>query len=274
MVAELGYMRVWVDCRQGSWTLNTGRALLVIRLTSSISLPSGFHLYTSDDRELSLLSQPTAYAHLWRPHSGGPALWIHRFWIFAIASYLVFLLPLSLLYNLFSTKRSSKNPSQPSQNPRSSSVREKSKTLRDWQGLRSSNPSPTWQPAPLKSANVFETYHLAGCFTLGILLLSIFFYSVCLLSWTQYSWDYEHHSAGHGVPCSVLGTSFNSAHAWIILLMTYQEFEERKITLRFLIYTLFVAITIFHFSLSLVLPLSVSLSVSLSLSHTHIFSPL
>ena len=64
MVAELGYMRVWVDCRQGSWTLNTGRALLVIRLTSSISLPSGFHLYTSDDRELSLLSQPTAYAHL------------------------------------------------------------------------------------------------------------------------------------------------------------------------------------------------------------------
>lgn len=114
MVVELlGSLRVWVDCRQGSWSPNIGNDFLVMRLTSSIFSPSVFlliHLWWQ--RAHSLLSQPIPYAHLWLPHNGGSTLWIHRFWIFAIASSLVFLLPLSPLYNLFSTKWPSKNPRQ------------------------------------------------------------------------------------------------------------------------------------------------------------------
>lgn len=55
-----------------------------------------------------LLSQPIPYAWLCLPRSGGSTLWSCKFWIFAIASYLVYFLLLPC-YNLSSTKWSSKN---------------------------------------------------------------------------------------------------------------------------------------------------------------------
>lgn len=55
----------------------------------------------------SLLSQPIPYAFLWLPHSGGSTLWSCKFWVFAIASYQVYLLLLPC-YNISSTKWSSK----------------------------------------------------------------------------------------------------------------------------------------------------------------------
>lgn len=86
----------------------------------------------------SLLSQPIPYACLWLPRNGGFTLWSHKFWIFAIASYLAYFLLLPC-YNLsILTKWSSKNLSlscskftfqKKKKNSLSSSFREKSRTF-------------------------------------------------------------------------------------------------------------------------------------------------
>lgn len=163
--------------------------------------------------ESSLSSKSNHTIHL---PDRGSALWIHSFWVFAIASYLV-LLPLLPLYNLFSTRRCSKNPSHIMSLFGSKLTfqlfQRKVKNFPWLIGPMSFNPSPTWKPAPIIITYVFETYHLPGRFTLDIILLLIFFYSVCLLSWTQCSWDYWtlQSRAWCFLPFSGNFTSFNSA---------------------------------------------------------------
>lgn len=144
----------------------------------------------------SLLSQPIPYACLWLPRNGGFTLWSHKFWIFAIASYLAYFLLLPC-YNLsILTKWSSKNLSlscskftfQKKKKIHFPAPLGKSQGLfHDLKFPTSLNLSSTWKPAPLIIACVFEAHHLPGHFTLDIVLLLIFLYSVCLLNGIQYS---------------------------------------------------------------------------------------